>query len=101
VQTLASRHDQVLALAYPAGDAIAELLHDDHVPFRLALGRNGPHSPWPAAIAPLEIPDADDFGHLDYFPPADLQAAPVPGAKWITAAAFIRRALQGASPSWP
>lgn len=100
VQNLASRHDQVLALAYPAGDAIAELLHDDHTPFRRAIGRNGPRSPWPAAIVPFEIPDVDDFGHLDYFPPGDLHGEPAPGAKWVTAAAFIRRALQGASPSW-
>lgn len=101
VQNLASRRDQVLALAYPAGDLIAELLHDDHAPFVRALGRDGPGRPYPAKVSPLVIPDDDGFGHLDYFPPADPRLAATPGAHWATVAGFIRRALQGSRPSWP
>lgn len=101
VQTLGSRCDKVLSLAYPAGDIIAEILHDDHTPFQRALGRAGPRAPWPVTVAPTEIPDAEDFGHGDYLPPDDLQLPAVPNPHWMIAAGFMRRALQGAAPVWP
>lgn len=100
VQTLSSRGDHVLRLAYPVGDAIGEILHDDHIPFRRALGIAGPSAPIPGNVERGETlnPALD---HDDYLPPDTLPRMPDPPGPWQYAAAFMSRALRGATPRWP
>ena len=81
---LASHKDDVLKIAFTIGDPIADLLHDDHSPFRPALGYNGPATPAPAQIhAPWQIADACDYGHGNYLP-SDVDD------KWKKVADFMR-----------
>jgi hypothetical protein len=69
VSLLASHKDDVLKIAFTIGDPIADLLHDDHTPFRPALGYNGPVTPASAQIlTPWQIADACDYGHGNYLP---------------------------------
>ena len=69
VSLLASRADHVLKIAYPLGDPIADLLHDDHTPFTPALGYGGPPTPAPAQIlAPWQIAEACGYDHGNYLP---------------------------------
>jgi len=84
VSLLASHKDDVLKIAFTIGDPIADLLHDDHTPFRPALGYNGPATPAPAQIhAPWQIADACDYGHGNYLP-SDVDD------KWKKVADFMR-----------
>jgi hypothetical protein len=95
ISILASREDYVLKVAYSIGDPFADLLHDDHVPFEIALGSEGPSMPAPTqAVPPWQISDESDFGHSDYLPPS----AP---DKWPRVADFIRCAFLGKSQTWP
>jgi hypothetical protein len=100
VQTLSSHGDHVLRLAYPVGDAMGEILHDDHIPFRRALGIAGPSAPIPANVERAETlgPVLD---HGDYLPPDSLPRMPDPAGPWQDAAAFMSRALRGERPRWP
>lgn len=102
ISLLASREDMVLKLAFPIGDPIADILHDDHTPFKPALGYNGPQPIGPA-LAPWQIPDDDDFGHGDYLPPsaATLTAQMRQSTKWPRAAAFMARAFRSERQDWP
>ena len=102
VVTLSSREDLVLALAYPVGDFIGDILDDDHRQFELALGREGPVPPIGPSTLPWQIPDADGYDHGDYLPPGDLaQPAPNPGAKWTESVGFIARAFREGTQTWP
>lgn len=104
IQLLASRSDLVLKLAYPLGDPIADLLHQDHALFTPALGYNGPPTPALEPITPpWQIADAADYGHSDYFPPSDFSAndAVAAPAKWLRSAQFMARALRGRLQDWP
>jgi hypothetical protein len=92
---LASHEDEVLRLAFPLGDPISNLLHDDHDFFEKALGYDGPSS----AAAPLirgswQIPDGYEYDHGDYLPPVNPlpPAAPKP---WMRIAEYTRRAFFG------
>jgi hypothetical protein len=99
----ASHADDVLRLAYPLGDPIADLLHADHRLFTGALGYAGPPPPAsPPVLSPWQIPDADEYRHGDYLPPSS-GPLPVPltPAKWQTAANFMLRSYRGQRPSWP
>src|SRR5262249_1877754 len=42
ISILSSREDYVLKIAFSVGDPFADLLHDDHTPFEMALGYAGP-----------------------------------------------------------
>jgi hypothetical protein len=103
ISVLASREDMVLKLAFPVGDPIADLLHDDHTPFQIALGYTGPPQPIGATVPPWQIPDDEDFGHSDYLPPSDAGApARTPAAaKWPKSAGFMGRALRRENQTWP
>src|SRR5262249_47701057 len=91
VAILASRKDRVLQLAFPVGDPIADVLHDDHPFFQTALGRNGPALPAPAPVArPWQIPDECDIGHGGYLPPSIPQIRD-----------FMANAFYGARQPWP
>jgi hypothetical protein len=102
VSLLASREDLVLKLAFPLGDPIADLLHDDHTPFQPALGYNGPRPAGPA-VAPWQIPDQDGYDHGDYLPPSSAAGTDTPlhRAKWQRAAGFVVRAFRGERQTWP
>ena len=102
VVTLSSMEDLVLSLAYPVGDIIADILDMDHKPFERALGREGPETPFGPPISAAQIPDAADYNHGDYLPPADLAApVPDPNAKWTQSAGFMARAFRGMRQTWP
>ncbi|HML10663.1 MAG TPA: alpha/beta hydrolase [Stellaceae bacterium] len=94
IAALASHCDDVLKLAFTIGDPFADLLHDDHTPFRAALGYDGPSLPT-SVIAPWQIPDGDDYGHGSYLPPG-------PGDnRWQYAANFILANFYGDPVTWP
>ena len=98
---LSSMKDQVLRLAYPAGDFISDVfLGDNDSPWRAALGRAGPPRPVIAPLYEEPIPDKSGFDHGDYFPPSTLPNPPPTDAKWRHAAQYIRRALTGQANYW-
>lgn len=100
IEVLASRADLVLALAFPAGDALADALEPDHVPLTAALGRSGPARIYPGQLQrPWQIVDPGDFGHGSYLPD-DLQPAAA-DAHWLKAARFVGRAWRGERQDWP
>ena len=93
IAALASHSDDVLKLAFAVGDPFADLLDDDHTPFRAALGYDGPALPT-GVVAPWQIPDALDYGHGSYLPPGD-------DDRWQYAANFILANLYGDPVTWP
>ena len=100
---LSSREDNVLKIAFPIGDPFADLLHDDHTPFRAALGYDGPTSPAPDEVSmPWQIPDAQRYRHSDYLPSAGAPS-PAPGEppKWTRVAEFLRNAFLNLPQRWP
>jgi hypothetical protein len=102
--TLSSMKDVVLALAFPPGDIIADILNLDHKPFQRALGRRGPQSPYGPPIKAAQIADAAKYNHGDYLPPSDLSKPapdPRPEAKWPHALEFMQRAFRSEPQSWP
>jgi hypothetical protein len=95
ISLLASHNDYVLKLAFSIGDPFAVLLHDDHTPFQPALGYDGPPTPAaPPILAPWQIGDAENYGHLDYLPPKN----PV---LWPRTADFMKRGFLGQRQIWP
>lgn len=106
---LASKGDQVLKLAFPLGDPLADLLHPDHPAFEPALGYAGPSLAEAALIdgpwqIPMPAPPADiDYDHGNYLPPSD--AVPPPSAtnppSYIPVANYISNAFYGRPQTWP
>jgi len=95
ISLLASREDYVLKIAFSIGDPFADLLHDDHTPFQMALGSEGPPMPPPQQVRPpWQISDQDNYGHSDYLPPTD-------PARWPHAADFMKRAFLAQPQTWP
>ncbi len=71
ISILASRKDDVLALAYPLGNPLQGIIDRGHPYWHAALGREGPAQPYPPGprLQPnWEIPAPLDYGHLDYIP---------------------------------
>ena len=102
IVTLSSMEDMVLAMAFPVGDLIADILDLDHKPFERALGRRGPEVPYGPTVAPSQIPDSADYGHGDYLPPSARSASfPDPAARWSKAVAFMGRAFRRQPQNWP
>ncbi len=95
ISVLASRGDLVLRVAYPAGDFFADIFYDDDNPARKALGYHGPR-PRADRVLHAQIPD-HQYGHGDYFPPADLNK---PNGTQKPEA-FISEALLGVPHGWP
>jgi len=77
IYVLASRSDDVLKLAFPAGNLLSQIfMHGD--PYdRTALGREGPSRPVPSTlhVEAWQIPDDWEFGHGDYLPSDKIAAA--------------------------
>lgn len=81
ISVLASRSDDVLKWAFPAGNFASGLFSRAAPYIHEALGREGPAAPYPAAQnlhADWQIPDGWDYGHGSYLPPSPLGANPVP-----------------------
>jgi hypothetical protein len=99
ITILSSVEDSVLKLAFTVGDPFADLLHDDHTPFRTALGYNGPpQSPaLPPSVRAFPIPDVlPHYGHGDYLP-ANPPAVP---EIWPRAAAFMKQTFLNQPQRW-
>jgi len=76
ISLLASKEDDVLAMAFPLGNLFGGILDQGHPWWHAALGREGPSSPWPDNFQPpFTIPDDWNFGHGNY-----LQTAPAPSS---------------------
>jgi hypothetical protein len=103
ISILASRQDMVLKVAFSIGDPLADLLHDDHTPFEIALGLQGPPTPAaPPVRSPWQIGDRDNYGHSSYLPPSTVVALPPPPkTQWPRAADFMMRAFLGQPQTWP
>jgi len=100
ISILASHSDQVLKLAYPVGDLLADILHNDHKLFQPALGYGGPPLPAASPIqSPWQIADREHVGHGDYLPPGDDKSHDPP--KWPRPAAFMARAFLDLPQTWP
>jgi hypothetical protein len=104
IRTLSSMKDLVLQLAFPPGDALADLLDPDHPPFEPAMGRAGPTGNYPSYVDPSEISDDPAYDHGNYLPPSTEDAPPpVPAGQpdWRNPARFIASAFRGRTPTWP
>jgi hypothetical protein len=102
---LTSRKDQVLEMAYPPGDVIADTLDHDHPYLEPALGYDGPSvGETPLVAWPWRICDVEAYDHGDYHAPGDNTPAPVDGngqPKWLAVAAYFLRALSKQTQTWP
>jgi len=96
ISVLASRGDLVLRIAYPAGDFFSDIFYDDDNPARKALGYHGPR-PRAENVLHAQI-SGRQYGHGDYFPPADLAA---PNDMQRKPEAFISEVLRGLPHGWP
>jgi hypothetical protein len=109
LSVLASKGDNVLKLAFPLGDPLADLLHDDHPVFEPALGYAGPSisevalvdGPWQI---PLPAPPSNiDYDHGSYLPPSEA-VPPQPTTNppsYVPVADYIANAFYGRPQSWP
>ena len=96
ISVLASRGDLVLRIAYPAGDFFSDIFYDDDNPARKALGYHGPR-PRAENVLHAQI-SGRQYGHGDYFPPADLAA---PNDMQRKPETFISEVLLGLPHGWP
>ncbi len=67
---VASRSDEVLHWAFPAGNLVGGILMHGHPYDRTALGRDGPARPLPPGVTvdSWQIPEPWNYGHHDYLP---------------------------------
>lgn len=82
ISLLSSKCDDVLKLAYPAGNPLQGIIDRGHPYWHAALGREGaasPYPPPPSLQAGWMIPDPMNYGHLDYIPGAQLEGKFPPG----------------------
>jgi Alpha/beta hydrolase of unknown function (DUF900) len=102
---LTSRKDQVLELAYPPGDLVADTFVHDHPYLEPALGYDGPSvGENPLVAWPWRICDVEAYNHGDYHAPGDNTPPPVDGGgqpKWLAVAAYFLRALNRQPQIWP
>lgn len=95
IYVLASHDDVVLKLAFPVGDPISNVLHDDHDFFERALGYDGPSAGSASLVrAPWQIPDDYDYDHGSYLPSDDPD-------RWPKVAEYVRRAFLDLPPMLP
>jgi hypothetical protein len=99
LSVLASAKDKVLRVAYPAGDFLSDLFGDNDSPFARALGLKGPHKRLSPPNLHRQIPNGDEYGHSDYFPPGNGDP-PDDTTKWPRSVAYAAAALRGGSPPW-
>jgi pimeloyl-ACP methyl ester carboxylesterase len=97
ISVLTSQQDDVLRWAFPIGDFAAELVDRDHPWWESALGRFGPKVAPPNLVPPCRIPDAWNYGHLDYLRTVPPASASIPPPTAVPAAAPVP--LMGV-PGW-
>ncbi|MBB1247379.1 alpha/beta hydrolase [Rhizobium sp. G21] len=104
VHVLASRKDNVLRWAFPAGNFFGQLLDRTAWPLSSALGYSGPPKQIGKTRPPWIIDDEEDYDHGDYLPSGN-KAEAFPGADpaptWRNTAAYVGRALSGNPQIWP
>ena len=111
ISVLASRSDDVLKWAFPAGNFVSGLFSRGVPYVHEAMGREGPAEPYPPANnlhADWQIPDGWDFGHGSYLPPSPLGSAPTqygplpyfPPPDMPPPPAFAPAPLQGSASLW-
>lgn len=79
ITVLSSMQDEILQWAFPIGNFAGEIIGRDHPWWQSALGRFGPSAAPQNFAPPNRIPDAWNYGHLDYLrvkPPAGASIAP-------------------------
>lgn len=78
ISVLASRQDEVLEIAFPAGNFLAGIFEQGVPYWHAALGREGPYPAAPSNLsAEWQIPDAWNFGHGSYLPGAAISPPPL------------------------
>jgi hypothetical protein len=78
ISILASSHDEVLALAFPAGNLFAGIVTRGSPYWHAALGREGPQSTLGGKVQPpWHIPDPWKYGHHNYLAQASPAVAPL------------------------
>jgi alpha/beta hydrolase family protein DUF900 len=78
ISVLASRKDEVLALAFPPGNLVEGILTPGHPFWHSAIGHAGPQAPCPTQVrAGWQIPDVWKFGHHNYLPPSPPPTVPL------------------------
>jgi len=91
---LASFHDEVLALAFPAGNFFAGIVTRGSPYWHAALGREGPTSTAGTSVQlGWQIPDPWAYGHHNYLPTRPPGAFRVPMPQTISA-------LTSLVPTW-
>lgn len=79
ISVLASYHDDVLALAFPAGNLLAGIVTRGSPYWHGALGREGPQSTLQGRVrAGWQIPNPWNYGHHNYLPEDPPEASPLP-----------------------
>jgi len=71
ISVLASRSDDVLKWAFPAGNFVSGLFSRGEPYIHEAIGREGPADPWPSPNnihVDWQIPDSWNYGHGSYLP---------------------------------
>jgi hypothetical protein len=104
IALLASRNDWVLKIAFRLGDPVSDLLRDQPISAKRALGYDGPPPPAPSPVeGRWQIPEADDYGHGSYLPPGDTVQPPAVAAneQWARVAEFMAQMLRGLPRPWP
>jgi pimeloyl-ACP methyl ester carboxylesterase len=104
VHVLASRKDNVLRWAFPAGNFFGQLIDRTAWPLSAALGYAGPPKAVGKTRPPWIIDDGEDYDHGDYLPSGEKKdefPGSDPKATWRNPATYVRRALAGGSQSWP
>ncbi len=101
VTVLSSLEDQVLRLAFPAGDALDDS-YSDHASHR-ALGRYGPEPstsmPTPPSVNPLNLPSSLEISHHDYL--ADSGDGSLNGKRRAAAYVCVNAQLGKATLEYP
>jgi pimeloyl-ACP methyl ester carboxylesterase len=102
VHVLASKEDEVLRFAFPAGNLFAHALNPTAVPLSSALGYAGPRKPMGKTMPPWVISEREEYNHGDYLPPSDAaKRFPDLRGRWNNTAGFVTRALTGQAQTWP
>jgi hypothetical protein len=81
ISVLASRSDDVLEWAFPAGNSLSGLVQSGLPYLHQALGREGPADPFPSPNnihVDWQIPDRWNYGHGGYLPPQPFASNPIP-----------------------
>jgi pimeloyl-ACP methyl ester carboxylesterase len=97
ITVLSSMQDEILQWAFPIGNFVGEIVGRDHPWWQSALGRYGPAVAPQNFAPPNRIPDAWNYGHLDYLRTVPAANAAIPPPTPVPASGAAP--LHG-SPGW-